>query len=205
MSSESSTERGSGRESGFQLWHVYLILSMSGAIWAVIVSRHTHPAALLLISAAVVAAGLVGLALNHAFAGFFGAKGLEEHAPISARTREALLQEKALVLRSIKELEFDHAMRKVSDDDFAEVGGRLRERAMVLMEDIERTRGVGDGGQGAERPPSSVQRPSSAARPASGGRPTADVFGAEVASVCASCGTESAADARFCKNCGAKL
>ena len=73
MSSESSTERrGTDRESGFQLWHVYLILSMSGAIWAVIVSRHTHPAALLLISAAVVAAGLVGLALNYALAGFLG-------------------------------------------------------------------------------------------------------------------------------------
>ena len=34
-----------------------------------------------------------------------------------------LEREKALVLRSIKELEFDHAMGKVSDADFAEIGG----------------------------------------------------------------------------------
>ena len=33
------------------------------------------------------------------------------------------LSEKTLVLRSIKELEFDHAMGKVSDQDFADIVG----------------------------------------------------------------------------------
>ena len=45
------------------------------------------------------------------------------------RTRAALEREKTLVLRSIKDLEFDHAMGKVSEKDFAEMGARLRARA----------------------------------------------------------------------------
>ncbi len=38
-------------------------------------------------------------------------------------------REKALVLRSIKELEFDRAMGKVSPRDFDEMSTRLRELA----------------------------------------------------------------------------
>ena len=40
---------------------------------------------------------------------------------VGGRARAALEREKTLVLRSIKELEFDHAMGKVSDEDFAEM------------------------------------------------------------------------------------
>jgi hypothetical protein len=38
-----------------------------------------------------------------------------------------------LALRSIKELEFDRAMGRVSDDDFKEKSGRLRTRAARLF------------------------------------------------------------------------
>ena len=41
------------------------------------------------------------------------------------------------MLRSIKELEFDHAMRKVSEADFAEISGRLRARALALMQALD--------------------------------------------------------------------
>ena len=40
--------------------------------------------------------------------------------------RAVLEREKMLVLRSIKELEFDRAMGKVSAKDFDEMAGRLR-------------------------------------------------------------------------------
>ncbi len=83
------------------------------------------------------AAGVVGIALQRALVGFFGG-GTPETPLLDTGTREALEQEKALVLRSIKELEFDRAMRKVSDADFAEIGGRLRERALVLMAELDR-------------------------------------------------------------------
>jgi hypothetical protein len=189
MSSGSSTEQGGQRpDSGFQPWHFYFLTSLAGATWAVIVSRQTHPAALLLISAAILAAGLVGAALHYALSALFGAGEISESAPAAGRTREFLEKEKALVLRSIKELEFDHAMRKVSDADFSEIGGRLRARAIEIMQTLDSPQPVVAGPAGQGR----------AARPA----PPAPV---EERGRCASCETMNDPDARFCKNCGARL
>ena len=42
-------------------------------------------------------------------------------AMVGQRTRAALEREKMLTLRAIKELEFDRAMGKLSDDDFREM------------------------------------------------------------------------------------
>ena len=95
---------------------------MVGATVVVMVSRDTHPAALLLLSAAVICAGLVGLAVSRAVAGFF--TGGVEALPLPPQARETLEREKALVLRSIKELEFDKAMGKVSEADFAEISAQ---------------------------------------------------------------------------------
>jgi hypothetical protein len=150
-----------------------MLLSMLGATVAVWRSQETHPAALLLLSAAVIASGFVGLALYYALAGFVGRR--REAGQRSGREREDLLREKALVLRSIKELEFDRGMGKVNDADFAEIGGRLRARAMELMQSIE------------ELPPPAPE-------------PVA-----ERSNTCEACNTENDTDARFCKQCGAKL
>lgn len=173
-SSGTSTERGPSRsDSSFQPWHFFMLLAMLGATVAVWRSPETHPAALLLLSAAVIGAGFVGLALYYALAGF--ASGFREERVLSGHEREDLLRQKAIVLRSIKELEFDHGMKKVSDADFAEIGGRLRARALELMEAIEHT-------------PAPLPEPSAEAPP-----------------VCPACHTGNDADARFCKQCGARL
>ena len=175
MSSGTSTERGPDATGSFQATHFYLLASMAAATAAVMVSRHTHPVALLLLSAAALSAGLVGLALHQSVAGFLGLSG-DHGAPPSERLVETLTREKALVLRSIKELEFDHAMGKVSDPDFAEIGGRLRQRALALMQDIERA------GHDA---PGIPKRPAARA--------------------CPTCRTVNDTDAKFCKQCGARL
>jgi hypothetical protein len=179
MSSGSSTDRGaSRRDSSFQPWHFYILLSLAGATWAVIVSRNTHPAALVLLSASILAAGLVGAALHSAISGFFGGEQMER--PASARTREFLEHEKALVLRSIKELEFDRAMRKVSEQDFADLSQRLRGRALEIMQALERPADAVE----AKREKKAAATPRTA---------------------CASCDAPVERDARFCKQCGAKL
>jgi hypothetical protein len=185
-SSGTSTDRGpAGRDLGIQPWHFFLLLALGGATWAVMVARDTRPAALIFISVASIAAGLVGLALHHALAGFLGPAEREEIAPLSERTREALEQEKALVLRSLKELEFDRAMRKVSDADFAEIGGRLRARAIALIADLDRSAAVPASAAAAAVPVAAAAGPSSG--------------------FCGSCGAPHDADARFCKHCGSKL
>jgi hypothetical protein len=154
---------------------------MLGATAAVVVARQTHPVALLALSAAVVCAGLVGIAFHKALLGFFGSGS---RAPVvrTDRARVVLEREKALVLRSIKELEFDHNMGKVSEADFQEIGGRLRARALALMQDLER----------ADRP-GPVKAP--------GRPPVADA----AADKCENCGTRNDPDAKFCKHCGRKL
>ena len=56
---------------------------------------------------------------------------------VGSRTRVALEREKNLLLRSIKELEFDHAMGKVAEADYEEMVGRLRSRAVRLLQQLD--------------------------------------------------------------------
>src|SRR5215467_2301555 len=119
-----------------RLWQIYALLGMIGAAVAVWVTHNTQPLALVMLSAAVLAAGFVGLTMHHAVAGFLGRSGAVQ--PLGDRTREILEREKMLTLRSIKELEFDHAMGKIGEADFAELSGRLRTRALSLMEELAR-------------------------------------------------------------------
>jgi zinc ribbon protein len=164
----------------------FLLLSMVGAIAAVALARDTHPVALLLLSGAVVAAGLVGFAFHRALSGFFGTAA--PSGPLAPHVQGDLERDKALALRSIKELEFDRAMGKVGDADFADLNARLRARALAVMEELERQPAVAAVPAGPHD--SGHQHP----------EPTP-----EVVLTCATCQTPNDPDARFCKQCGAKL
>ncbi len=186
MSSETSTSPAV--PGAFRAGHFYLLLAMCGATGAVLMSRDTQPAALLLISGAVLASGAAAYALHRSLMGFWAPD--RERPPVTNETREFLEREKALALRSIKELEFDHAMRKVSEVDFAEMGARLRLRALTLMEQLDQL-------PGATR--AAVVGPPAEARGA-----TAPPIAA-AAGTCPACSTVNDADARFCKQCGGKI
>ena len=108
-------------------------------------------------------------------------------AMIGHRTRAALEREKMLALRSIKELEFDRAMGKLSESDWREMSGRLRARATRLMRQL-------DAGAGYRE---QIER-DLAARLTNAPVPKAPA-------TCAACATVNDADARFCKRCGQKL
>jgi hypothetical protein len=114
---------------------------------------------------------------------------------IGHRTRVALEREKTLALRSIKELEFDKAMGRVSEDDFKEMSSRLRVRAARLIKQLDA--GVGY----RQQIESELQKRlgDADAHPA----PANPV--ASAGHACASCDTANDADAKFCKSCGAKL
>jgi len=130
----------------------------------------------------------------------------EDRTPmIGARTRAALEREKMLALRAIKELDFDHAMGKLSDSDWKEMSGPLRTRAARLLRQL-------DAGTGYR---AQIERDVAKRLAAADVQAAADhahsgplpIEHAETPRprVCAACSTANDPDARFCKSCGEKL
>ena len=126
MSSETSTKPG----------QVFILLSMAAATVAVMLTAQTHPAALLLLSAGVLACGLAAYFLQSALFALISPKARE--AALSGERRALLVADKQRVLHSIKELEFDHKMGKINAADFQKLASPLRLRAATLIGDIDR-------------------------------------------------------------------
>jgi hypothetical protein len=189
MSSETSTE-----SEPLQPWQLFTLAGLVGATIVVFVSRGQTPAAVILLSLTIFTAAAVGVAAWRTLAPLTGEDDVAAPVVLGGRTRAALERDKALVLRSIKELEFDRAMGKVSDKDFAEMSTRLRARAARLMRQLD----AGTGYRSLiekelEKRLGSAPPPRPAAEPRVAPAP------------CGSCGTANDPDARFCKNCGASL
>jgi hypothetical protein len=165
-----------------------------------------------LLTALMAGAALAGLATYLAVLPLVSPEE-ERTAMIGERTRVALEREKMLTLRAIKELEFDRAMKKLSDEDFREMGGKLRARATRLMrqldagagyrEKIERDLAKRVGGILADAPASQVA--TAAADQQRVASPEAAKPPVVVGPTCAACATVNDPDARFCKECGGRL
>jgi hypothetical protein len=170
---------------------LFVLAGMLGATGVVLVSAGRSTSGIVVLSVTVVAASLVAVAAYRSLAPLMTPGAAEEGAPAEGRLRAALEREKALVLRTIKELEFDHAMRKISTADFEEMRDRLKVRAAGLIQqlDVSGYRAV------IERDLSVRRTAQATVAPAAAGREPA----------CASCETTNDADARFCKQCGAPL
>ena len=177
----------------FRPWHFFVLVSLVAATVAVVIARQARPEQLILISLTVGAAGFAAAALYRTFAPLVTKDLSAYQASLTDSLRATLEREKALVLRSIKELEFDRAMGKVSPKDFDEMAGRLRSRAMTLMRQLD-----ADGSGYREL----IERELSARLPRGAARKT--VPAAVPAGACA-CGTANDVDALFCKRCGSKL
>lgn len=187
----SSDARGAKEEPLLQPWQFFLLGGMLAATATVIVATGQSPANIIILSITVVSVSFVGLGAYRMLSPLVS-REIEAPPTIAGRTRVALEREKTLVLRSIKELEFDFAMGKIAKPDFDEMSARLRSRAVGLMKQL-------DAGGGYRE---QIQKEVQARLADSHTRPQAD---AVVSSACASCGTPNDPDAKFCKNCGAKL
>ena len=172
-------------------WQLFALVGLIGATLVVFVSRGQSPAAIILLSLVVFAAAAVGAAALRVLMPFI--RGAETGAVtiVAGRARGAIEREKTLVLRSIKELEFDHAMGKVSDQDFAEMGLRLRTRAAGLLRQL-------DAGASYSSQIEQELARRLAAAPPSRTEPRAGGF-------CTQCGAATTAAAKFCGQCGHKL
>jgi hypothetical protein len=175
----------SAEKDGFRPWHFFVLLSLVGATAAVIMARQPSPEHLVLMSITIGAAGVCAAALYATLVPLVRKESATGATSLSGRSRAVLEREKMLALRSIKELEFDRAMGKISPPDFDEMVERLRTRALSLMKQLDTT----EPGYRAiiERELAARLEP-------------------EVPPVHAcSCGTANDPDAMFCKRCGTRL
>jgi len=173
---------------GLQAWHFFVLAGLACATVATFMARGQSISAIVLVSVLMAATTAIGLAVFRTVRPLvFGDE--DRTQMVGQRTRVALEREKLLVLRSIKELEFDKAMGKLSGADFDEMSGRLRARATRLIRQLD-----AGGGYRAQVEADLQKR--------LGNVVTAE---AQAASFCSQCGTARDADAKFCKNCGSKL
>lgn len=159
--------------------------------------RQQAPAAIVLLALTVCAAGYAGYTVYRTLNPLVSTDVGEDAVMLGGRTRAALERDKGLVLRAIKELEFDHAMGKVADGDFADMRDRLRQRAMRLMRQLDGAVAYRAAIERdlATRLPAAPVTPADATQAAA---PAAGVF-------CTQCGARAEPDARFCKMCGRPL
>ena len=210
MSSGTSTDA-----STFRPWHFFALAALVAATIGVWLTQDSNLASVILLSLTIGAGALAGVGLYRTLWPLTASDFTEVTEMVGERPRAAVDREKTLVLRSIKELEFDRAMGKVSEKDFHEMSGRLRARALNIMKQLDfqmpgyrdliereleaRLKAV-DSQQSMVDDPraastgSRVQSARHGVGHVSGSGPT-----------CAECGTSIDPDARFCKSCGSAL
>ncbi len=104
---------------------------------------------------------------------------------LSFARREELEREKKLLLKAIKEVEFDRDTGKLEGSEAAEAIRRYRARAVEILRALD---------EGPQRRYEAAIEEELRKRLAAAGPP-----------VCPSCGAKNDHDAAFCKKCGAKL
>ncbi len=203
MSSEISTEHDRrlpdsprpANPPAMQPWQFFVLAGLGCATAITFLVRGQGVIAVLLMSVLMATTALVGMAALRAIRPLVSDQD-DRGLLIGRRTRAALEQEKAMALRTIKELEFDRAMGKMSEEDFQEMSVRLRARAARLIKQL-------DAGSGyRSRIEQDLAKRLGSQSPAEAGLHK----GSEASSrACPTCHTPNDHDARFCKSCGERL
>ena len=132
MSSETSTnkgrlqpDRGPQTDPGLQPWQFFVLAALGCATAVTFMARGQGPTAVILLGVMMSTAALVGYAALRALRPLMSPEE-DRTVMVGQRTRVALEREKLMTLRSIKELEFDRAMGRLSDEDWKDMSGRLK-------------------------------------------------------------------------------
>lgn len=209
-------------DGSLQPWQLFTLAGLVGATFVVFMSRGESPASVIALSFTIFAAAVVGVAALRAILPLTRAAKDDGPQVLGGRTRAALEREKALVLRSIKELEFDRAMGKISEKDFVEMDARLRVRAIGLLRqldagsgyrqdierEVERRLREPAAALDGERAPEHVHTaadPEIEEGPSAERTADAPTLESRADRECAACQTHNDVDARFCKRCGGRL
>jgi hypothetical protein len=212
---------------GLQPWQFFVLAALGCATAVTFIARGQGPAAIILLSILMATAAFVGFAALRMLRPLVSPED-DRTVMIGHRTRVALEREKMLALRSIKELEFDRAMGRLSDEDWKEMSGRLRVRAARLIRQLDA--GVGyreeierelekrlenaalkgprhEDGTDPVKPSRYEDGADTVDRSATASAEGSAKASAErsPARMCGECGTANDMDARYCKGCGQVL
>jgi hypothetical protein len=178
-----------------------VLAALGCATAATFMARGRGITVVVMLSVLMAGAAMIGMAALRAFRPLVSTDE-DRTTLLGQRTRAALERDKLLALRAIKELEFDRAMGKLSDDDFKEMSGRLRAKAARLVRQLDAGAGYREQ---IERDLSRKLADRSAKSDDRNARGDDRSAKAVAERVCGSCNAANDNDARFCKNCGAKL
>ena len=196
MSSETSTS--------LQPWQFFVLAALGCATAVTFVARGEGVTVVVLLSVMMATAAFVGMTVLRTLRPLVSPEE-DRTAMVGQWTRMALEREKMLALKSIKELEFDRAMGKLSDADWQEMSGRLRARAARIMRQLDAGSGYRDQIErdltkrlGGETGSATLREPQGRPEQSRGPKALAE-------RTCAACSTANDGDARFCKSCGQPL
>jgi hypothetical protein len=133
------------------------------------------------------------------------AEGFDKMTRRRVEASDGAEERKRAALRALKDLEFEHSIGKIDDDDYAEIGTRYREQAKgILREMEERILPLRDR---AEQVARAYLAKRGLPTEAGGGETSHKTERAPhgVRKACARCNASNEPDAVFCKGCGAPL
>ena len=111
--------------------------------------------------------------------------------------RWSLAEQRDLAYASIRELDFDHAVSKVNDEDYRQQRATLEESAVAILRQLDQLDG--------SDPADAEQRVTADVAALWGGGPERVDPAEALGDSCPSCGGSRASDHRFCPHCGARL
>jgi hypothetical protein len=176
-------------DQSLQPWQFFVLAALACATAVTFLVRGQGLTVVILLTVLMGTTALVAMAMLRTVRPLVSPQD-DRTAMVGERTRAALEREKLLTLRSLKELEFDRAMGKVSEEDFRDMTSRLRARALRLMRQLDAGAGYRD----------KIERDLA--------KRLGDKADAPIAAnvkMCAKCSTANDPDARFCKGCGQAL
>ncbi len=111
--------------------------------------------------------------------------------------RRRLLEDREALYESIRELDFDHRMGKVEENDYRQTRARYEAQAVDLMKSIDQTNGRAEAIEDRVEQEIATLRRSRKSKRSRGKKPTKRA--------CPKCKTVPSASARFCPQCGTPL
>jgi len=129
--------------------------------------------------------------------------GTDEEVELPEETEE-LYRRKESTYSALKELEFDYKTGKLSESDFKELDAKYRAEAievLAALDELEKAEGR-PGVRARPVAPARGSQPAAAASKAGRAGPSALE---QEEGVCAECGVDNPAGAKFCRSCGQAL